>query len=140
MPEHEIMTTFPPSIYMEHADHPRTSWFAVLANLGCYIPLGKCSKKKRIHVWQCRVRTRVRQSTDNHRYSRTSVVLALRPVSIREARAKVFFYILMHIGRMDRTQGQPALTGVDMSSKLCGGYTIAGLRILPEVADHMLKR
>ena len=60
-------------------------------------------------------------------------------VSIREARAKVFL-ILMHIGRMDRTQSQPALTGVDVSSKVCGGYTIAGLRILPEVADHIYEK
>ena len=46
----------------------------------------------------------------------------------------------MHIGRMDRTQSQPALTGVDVSSKVCGGYTIAGLRILPEVADHIYEK
>ena len=31
---------------MEHPDHPRPSWFAVLGNLGCCIPLEKCSKTK----------------------------------------------------------------------------------------------
>ena len=67
------------------------------------------------------------------------LTVALRLVSIREARANVFF-ILMHIGRMDRTQSQPALTGVDVSSKACGGYTIAGLRILPEVAYHIYEK
>ena len=69
----------------------------------------------------------------------TPLTVALRLVSIRRIRAKVFF-ILMYIGRMDRTQSQPALTGVDVSSKVCGGYTIAGLRILPEVADHIYEK
>ena len=115
---------------MEHDDHPRPSWFAVLGNLGCYIPREKCSKKK----------------YDNAGFEPASgslqvmpLTVALRLVSIREARANVFL-LLMHIGRMDRTQSQPALTGVDVSSKVCGGYTIAGLRILPEVTDHIYEK